>query len=207
MKILEIIDLPLKGAKIIEFARFTDNRGYFSEVFQKEDFKGLASELGLEGLEFVQVNESRSRAKVIRGLHFQYEPPIGKMVRLLYGQAVDMALDVRSGSPTFGQMILVDMASGPSQSTGRWIWLPPGLAHGNFYLADSAIEYFCTALYNPKGEVGISPMDGEIDLSLCSESLKQTYLDFLKEPYIISERDKEGLTLAKWRLDDRASLV
>jgi dTDP-4-dehydrorhamnose 3,5-epimerase len=207
LKFLEIIDLPLAGAKLIEFARFTDHRGYFSEVFQKEDFTNLFQDQGLPRTEFVQVNESCSKANVLRGLHFQYDPPLGKMVRILYGRAVDMALDVRLGSPTFGQMIFIDMPFEPNADRTRWIWIPPGLAHGNFYLEESAIEYFCTAFYNPNGEVGISPLASDLDLKLCPAQLKKVYLELIKGEHIISDRDRQGITLADWRLDPRAKQV
>ncbi|MDR1487271.1 MAG: dTDP-4-dehydrorhamnose 3,5-epimerase [Deltaproteobacteria bacterium] len=205
MKILETIDLPLKGAKLINYARFADERGYFSEIYRKSDFQDLAARLGLESFDFQQANESRSKKNVVRGLHFQYRPPQGKLIRLLYGQAVDMALDVRVESPSFGKAIMVEMKC--DLSYGQWIWLPAGLAHGNFYLSDSAIEYFCTASYSPDGELGISPTDPDLDFSLCSEALVGSYKRVLRNDLILSERDRQGMTLDSWRSDPRAKSV
>jgi dTDP-4-dehydrorhamnose 3,5-epimerase len=207
VKIIEVKDLPLAGAKLVLFGRFHDNRGYFTEIYRKDDFQELAKALGLASFEFQQANESRSVAGVIRGLHFQYDPPMGKLIRLIYGHGVDMALDVRPQSQTFAKMIMVDMVFEPSSTIGQWIWLPPGLAHGNFYLADSAIEYFCDAPYNPVGEVGISPLDPTLDLSLCPSDLVRHYRDLLAQGPILSEKDSKGLTLASWRTDARTARV
>ncbi|MDR2367186.1 MAG: dTDP-4-dehydrorhamnose 3,5-epimerase family protein [Deltaproteobacteria bacterium] len=204
MNITEIRDLPIAGAKLIFFSRYQDNRGYFTETYRKTDFLALARALGLDGFDFQQANESRSVAGVIRGLHFQHDPPMGKLIRLLYGSGVDMALDVRPSSATRGKAIMVDMAVDPSSPEGHWIWLPPGLAHGNFYLAPSAIEYFCNAPYNPAGEVGISPLDPDLDLSLCPEGLRRAYRDLLAEGPILSDKDKKGLSLRDWWADPRA---
>jgi dTDP-4-dehydrorhamnose 3,5-epimerase len=205
MKILEVLDLPLSGAKLINYARFSDERGYFTEIYRQSDFTNLLPALNLSDFEFVQANESCSLKKVLRGLHFQYDPPQGKLIRLLRGQAVDVALDVRLSSPTFGQVIMIEMKC--DMAFGQWIWLPAGLAHGNFYLSDSAIEYFCTAPYNPKGEVGISPLDTSLDFSLSPEYLVRSFKELLAQGPILSERDSQGLTLEQWRKDPRASLI
>ncbi|MDR3134568.1 MAG: dTDP-4-dehydrorhamnose 3,5-epimerase family protein [Deltaproteobacteria bacterium] len=207
MKIVEVKDLPLAGAKLVFFARIKDNRGYFTEIYRKSDFLDLAKSLDLEDFDFQQANESRSSAGVIRGFHFQYDPPLGKLIRLLYGRGVDMALDVRPNSLTFGQVIMVDMVVEPDSATGQWIWLPPGLAHGNFYLADSAIEYFCNAPYNPDGEVGISPVDPDLDLSLCQGGLRKAFQDLLAKGPILSDKDKNGLSLRSWLADSRRHKV
>ncbi|MDR1109473.1 MAG: dTDP-4-dehydrorhamnose 3,5-epimerase family protein [Deltaproteobacteria bacterium] len=207
MKILEVRDLPLAGAKLVVFGRFHDERGYFAETYRKSDFVSLAGALGLASLAIEQANESRSLAGVIRGLHFQYDPPMGKLIRLVYGHGVDMALDVRPKSPTFGRLIMVEMSFEPLSGAAQWIWLPPGLAHGNFYLADSAIEYFCTAPYNPAGEVGINPLDPGLDLGLCPPSLAGSFRDLLARGPILSPKDTQGLDFADWRADARANLL
>jgi dTDP-4-dehydrorhamnose 3,5-epimerase len=204
VKITEVKDLPLAGAKLVLFSRFHDKRGYFTETYRKTDFLELAKILGLDDFDFQQANESRSVAGVIRGLHFQYQPPLGKLIRLIYGHGVDMALDVRPLSPTFGRMIMVDMTFEPQSEVGQWIWLPPGLAHGNFYLADSAIEYFCNAPYNPSGEVGINPLDPDLDLSLCPEGLKSAFKNLLAKGPILSQKDTSSLSLKSWQSDSRS---
>jgi dTDP-4-dehydrorhamnose 3,5-epimerase len=207
LKILELKALPLSGAFLIVFARFHDKRGYFTEVFRQDEFDALAPQLGLKELKVQQTNESRSHKGVVRGLHLQFEPAMGKLVRLLYGRAVDMALDVRKGSKSFGKLILVELRSDFEAESDRWIWLPPGLAHGTFYLEESAIEYHCTAQYNPKGEVGLDLFDPQYDLSLCSEELTDSYLAFIKNNPIISEKDAQALTLAGWQADPRSGAV
>jgi dTDP-4-dehydrorhamnose 3,5-epimerase len=106
VKIIEVKDLPLAGAKLVLYARFNDNRGYFTEIYKKTDFLELAKMIDLEDFNLSQANESQSAAGVIRGLHFQYDPPQGKLIRLLYGHGIDMALDVRPKSPTFGKVII-----------------------------------------------------------------------------------------------------
>jgi dTDP-4-dehydrorhamnose 3,5-epimerase len=207
LKILSLKDLPLAGAKLIEYARFIDSRGYFTEVWRREDFAALAEALGFGGLEFVQVNESRSAPSVMRGLHFQVDPPLGKLIRVLYGRTVDMALDVRAGSATFGRVMLVELSLDPEADKAQWLWLPPGLAHGNFYLETSAIEYFCDAVYNPAGEVGISPLDPDLDFGGCPPRLVEAYKRLAAEGPILSPRDRGGLSLAEWRRDPRSLLV
>jgi dTDP-4-dehydrorhamnose 3,5-epimerase len=207
LRIEAVKDLPLAGAKLVEYARFADRRGYFSEVWHRGEFASLAKALGRERLDFVQVNESRSVASVMRGLHFQIEPPMGKLIRVLYGRTVDMALDARTGSPTFGRMMLVELAPDVHLGRGQWLWLPPGLAHGNLYLEDSAIEYFCDAFYNPAGEVGINPLDPDLDFGDCPPPLREAYLRLSAQGPILSDRDRAGLSLAEWRLDPRAALV
>jgi dTDP-4-dehydrorhamnose 3,5-epimerase len=207
VNILRVQDLPLIGAKLIFYNRFTDHRGYFSEVYRKSDFKELAKTLGLGDFDFQQANESSSFLGVIRGFHFQYDPPQGKLIRLLYGHGIDMALDVRPHSPTKGQVIMVDMTDRPDGHEAKWIWLPPGLAHGNFYLANSAIEYFCNAPYNPSGEVGINPLDPSLDFSLCPADLVNSYRELLKIGPILSDKDKNSMNLSDWWADERVRLL
>jgi dTDP-4-dehydrorhamnose 3,5-epimerase len=203
--VLAIRNLPLPGLKVVEYLRRVDRRGYFAEIAHVEAFKDLAPALGCERLDFVQANESRSKAGVLRGLHFQVQPAMGKLVRLVYGRAVDMALDVRPNSPTCGQLFLVDMTVDPASDRGRWIWLPPGLAHGNFYLEDSAIEYFCTAVYNPAGEVGLNPLDPSLDWRLCEPALAEAFAQLKRRGFVASDRDLAGLTWPEWLADPRAA--
>jgi dTDP-4-dehydrorhamnose 3,5-epimerase len=207
VQIEEVRDLPLAGAKLVVYRRFLDDRGYFTETYRRTDFDKLAPVLGLKSFEPAQINESRSAAGVVRGLHFQYDPPQGKLVRLLYGRGADLSLDVRRGSPTYGGMLMVDMTLDPKSGLGQWIWLPPGLAHGNFYLEDSAIEYICDAPYNPAGEAGLNPLDPGFDLGLCREDLRESFLKLAARGPIVSPRDLQGLSWADWQKDPRAPLI
>ena len=107
MKIIEIKSLAIPDVKVIRFARFADHRGYFTESFRRNDFNGLDF---LKGLEFLQSNESFSKKETVRGLHFQWDPAMGKLVRTLNGHMIDMVMDIRKGSPTFGKIIAQEMA-------------------------------------------------------------------------------------------------
>ena len=118
MKILSVTDLPLPGVKVIRFARFRDQRGYFTETFRRSDLDSRVELAGLKGQAFVQANESSSRANVVRGLHFQWDPFMGKLVRTISGHMVDIVLDLRKDSPTLGKAVMHDMPS-DAGATGR----------------------------------------------------------------------------------------
>jgi len=117
---------------------------------------------------------------------------------------VDIVLDVRKGSPTFGRAILYDMPDDPARDFNEWIWVPPGFAHGNYYKQESQIEYFCTGEYSQGCEAGISPLAGDIDWSLCDAVLKKEYDAIVKETSLITDKDKNGFTLASWQADARS---
>ncbi|MBW7996400.1 MAG: dTDP-4-keto-6-deoxy-D-glucose epimerase [Candidatus Glassbacteria bacterium] len=198
MKILEIKSLALPEIKVVRFGRFHDERGFFSETFRSSDFTA-ANGLGfLEGETFVQFNESFSRTGVVRGLHFQWQPPMGKLVRTLYGRMVDLALDIRPGSPRMGKIIAYEMPGAEDRDYDEWIWVPPGFAHGNFFSAPTRIEYLCTAVYNPSCESGVNPLDRELDWSLCDKTLAGEYLDLIGGEPVISAKDREACSLAEW---------
>lgn len=200
MKIITIIDLPIPEIKIIRFARFKDNRGYFSEHFRQSDFNNIDF---LTGFNILQCNESYSHKYVARGLHFQWNPYMGKLVRTIEGHMFDVVLDIRIGSPTYGKAIMYDMPVNENSDYVDWIWIPPGFAHGNLYLEDSKIEYFCTGQYNPNCEAGINILSPDIDWSLCDERLYRTFED-IKQQLIISDKDKNGFTLSQWGKDLRS---
>ena len=139
MKILEVKNLAIEDVKVIKYARFSDHRGYFTETFRKSDFQKLNI---FKNVEFIQSNESYSKKGVIRGLHFQWNPYMGKLIRTLRGRMVDMVMDIRKGSKTFGKIIAYDMPADTESDFGEWIWVPVGFAHGNFFPEDSQIEYY-----------------------------------------------------------------
>jgi dTDP-4-dehydrorhamnose 3,5-epimerase len=195
MKILEVKALAIPEIKVIRFARFADARGFFSELFRKSDFGKLDFQ---KGIEFLQCNESYSRAGTVRGLHFQWNPTMGKLVRTLSGRMVDLVLDIRRGSPTFGKVIAYDMPGDSNAGFGEWIWVPPGFAHGNYFDRESRIEYFCTGEYNPDCEAGISPISEDIDWSLCDPLLKSGFHAIMAGNPLISEKDRNGHTLSSW---------
>jgi dTDP-4-dehydrorhamnose 3,5-epimerase len=166
VKILQVKALEIPEIQVVRFARFCDERGYFTETFRKSDLNNLPDSEIFHGVEFVQGNESRSREGTIRGLHFQWNPYMGKLIRTLSGRMIDLVLDIRKRSPTFGRIIAYDMPSNSDQDYGEWIWVPPGFAHGNLFTSESTIEYLCSGEYSPEHEAGISPFAEDIDWSL-----------------------------------------
>jgi dTDP-4-dehydrorhamnose 3,5-epimerase len=179
--------------KVINFQRFKDNRGYFTETYRKSQFKDILN------VDFVQMNESHSKPFVIRGLHFQWNPFMGKLVRVISGQMIDLILDIRKGSPTFGKMVGYELKSFKKHDDVEWIWVPSGFAHGGIYLTETKIEYLCTGEYNPECEAGISPLAKDIDLELMSKYVLDVYNSFKNsEELIISEKDKNAFSVEEW---------
>jgi dTDP-4-dehydrorhamnose 3,5-epimerase len=205
MKILAVNQLEISEIKVVRFARFCDQRGYFTEHFRRSDFQANSLTPFMKGVEFVQTNESFSRAGTIRGLHFQWNPYMGKLVRTLYGHMVDLILDIRKGSPTFGKAIAYDMPSNRSEDFNEWIWVPPGFAHGNMFLEDTVIEYFCSGEYSPENEAGISPLAEDIDWSLCDQDLRETFYKIASSTQLITDKDRSGLSVSAWKKDERSN--
>lgn len=198
VKISQVHDLALSGIRVLRFEKFGDERGYFTETFRTSD----AEKPDVLGeFNFKQSNESYSVKDVIRGLHFQWNPHMGKLVRTLVGHMVDIVLDIRKNSATFGKVIFYDMPSTTTFSWGEWIWVPPGFAHGNFFLANSQIEYFCTGVYNPKCERSISPLSDDIDFSLADKNLLKKFNELAQAKCLISQKDRDGMSVAQWRSD------
>ena len=206
MKILDVRALALPDVKVIRYARFRDHRGYFTEHYRRSDFAGSDMTPFMRGVEFVQTNESFSRRGTVRGLHFQWNPYQGKLVRTLHGHMIDLALDIRRGSPTFGKIVAYDMPMDPNREYSDWIWLPPGFAHGTVFLQDSTIEYFCSGEYNAACEAGISPLAGDIDWSMCDHGLKQAFDRIAWDEPLLSEKDRAGLSMADWARDQRSAI-
>lgn len=205
MKIISVQSLALPDIKVITFGRFHDHRGYFTETFRHADFRNHPEIPCLDGRDFVQSNESFSKIGTVRGLHFQWDPPQGKLVRTVHGRMIDLALDIRKDSPAFGKIVAHDMPSRPGYTTSEWIWVPPGFAHGNLFLEETVIEYFCTAQYNPDGEAGITPYAPDIDWSLCKPALRETFREIAATSTLVTEKDRNGFTLAEWQKDSRSS--
>ena len=142
---MNVIKTKLKDCVIIEPQVFGDERGFFLETFQADRYANLA---GIS-LTFVQDNHSRSSKGVLRGLHFQKTKPQGKLVRVVRGEVYDVAVDIRQGSPTYGQWEAVIL----SEENKTQFWVPPGFAHGFVVLSESAdFEYKCTDYYDPSDE-------------------------------------------------------
>ena len=205
MKLLEVRQLPIEAVKVIRFARFCDHRGYFTEHYRKSDFANHPDMSFMKGVEFVQCNESYSKKGTVRGLHFQWNPYMGKLVRTISGRMVDMVLDIRKASPTFGKIILYDMPANNKTDYSEWIWVPPGFAHGNFFPEDTTIEYFCSGEYSPGCEAGISPLAQDIDWSLCDKNLKKLYDKIVPTTSLITDKDKNGFSVSGWKTDERSN--
>lgn len=205
MKILDVKPLALPDVKIVRYARFKDKRGYFTESYRASDVHQNPITDFLKDFRFSQQNESHSVAGVIRGLHFQWNPGMGKFVRTLRGRMVDLVMDIRHGSPTLGKIIAYDMPNRPEADYGEWIWVPPGFAHGNFFTEETTIEYFCTAEYKPTCEAGVSPLSADLDWSLFDPTLKAVFDTLVASGPVISDKDREGLSLQNWLEDERST--
>jgi dTDP-4-dehydrorhamnose 3,5-epimerase len=157
---------------------FDDERGYFMETFRVDQFR----ELGIPS-EFVQENQSKSKRNVLRGLHFQWDPPMGKLMRVTYGTAFLVAVDIRKGSPTLGQWFGLEVSS----ENKKQVWAPAGFARGFCVLSDWAeIVYKCTGTYNHKCESGIRWNDPEVGINWPLADVQ------------LSEKDRNAQTLREW---------
>jgi dTDP-4-dehydrorhamnose 3,5-epimerase len=204
MKITNVRPLPLAGVLAVSFQRFADERGYFTETFRQSDFDKTPGLEALRGVRFVQANESHSKKGVARGLHFQWDPYQGKLVRAVRGRMIDLALDIRKGSKTLGKIVGHDMAGRDGDAGGEWIWLPPGFAHGMVFLEDTTIEYLCTGEWNPAGEASVSPAAPDLDWSLCDPAAAAAARELLASGALMSEKDRKGPTLKEWLADPRS---
>lgn len=175
----DIIKEALNGVvKVLKPNLFEDSRGFFMETYRADKF----AELGLPG-PFVQDNHSRSPRGVLRGLHFQWDPPMGKLMRVTRGEAFLVAVDIRKGSPTLGQAVCEVV----SEANKLQVWAPAGFARGFCVLSEVAeIQYKVTGFYNPNAEGGIRWDDPalEIDWPITSPQL--------------SDKDRHAPTLAEW---------
>ncbi|MBM2813844.1 MAG: dTDP-4-dehydrorhamnose 3,5-epimerase [Ignavibacteria bacterium] len=206
MKIIDVKQLEIPDVKVVRFGRFSDHRGFFAEPYRKSDFQNHPDLNCMKGIEFLQVNESYSKAGVMRGLHFQWNPFMGKLVRTVYGRMIDMFLDIRKGSPTYGKAAMYDMPDSPEFDYCDWIWVPPGFAHGNYFPEESKIEYFCSGEYSPGCEAGISPISSDIDWSLCNDELKNIFDKIISNEPLMTDKDKNGFSVEGWKNDSRSDI-
>lgn len=156
---MKIVKTKIEGLLILEPKVYGDDRGYFLESFNKNTFKSLTN----LDLDFVQDNESMSSKGVLRGLHFQ-KPPFaqGKLVRVVKGSVLDVAVDIRKNSPTYGCYEKVIL----SESNKRQFWIPEGFAHGFLTLEDNTIfNYKCTNYYSPENEGSVLWNDADLDIN------------------------------------------
>ena len=177
---MRLLDTGLPEGKILEPQVLQDARGFFFESFHVEKFAAL----GLNAV-FVQDNHSRSMQGVLRGLHYQdLRAPMDKLVRCTLGAIFDVAVDIRHGSPTFGQWVGVELTA----ENFRQLWVPVGFAHGFCVLSEVAeVQYKCTGLYAPETEGVLQWDDPEIRI------------DWPVTTPIISARDQQGMTFRDYR--------
>lgn len=153
---MNVKETKLPGVLIVEPDVFSDERGFFLETFNSKRYE----DAGIEG-PFVQDNVSFSRKGVLRGLHFQYPQPQGKLVQVLSGEVVDVAVDIRVGSPTFGHWLSETL----SDTNHRQMYIPPGFAHGYCVTSETAVfSYKCTDFYNPRAEGGVIWNDPDLNI-------------------------------------------
>lgn len=178
---MNILRTDIEGVLIIEPTVHGDSRGYFMESFSERDF---AAQTGLE-VRFVQDNESRSRRGVLRGLHFQREPHAqAKLVRVVSGRVLDVAVDIRPESPTFGKYVAVEL----SGTNHRQLFIPKGFAHGYVVLEDDTVfQYKCDEFYHPESEDGIAWNDPQIAIQW----------PLAESEIILSEKDSNRPTLSE----------
>lgn len=175
---LKKISEHLNGLVLFQPETFGDDRGFFMESYREDQFR----ELGLP-TNFVQDNHSRSRYGTLRGMHFQWDPPQGKLLRVTRGEAFVAEIDIRVGSPTFGSWFGATL----SERNKRILWIPPGFANGFCALSsETEVQYKCTAFWNKRGESNIVWNDADVGI----------YWP-LDDP-ILSEKDAGAQTLAQW---------
>jgi dTDP-4-dehydrorhamnose 3,5-epimerase len=168
-----------KEFKLFELNKYEDSRGYFQETFNKK----ISSEIGCK---FVQDNESVSSKGVIRGMHYQWDSPMGKLVRCSRGEILDVIVDIRKNSEDYGKVYYFYL----SQDNSTCLWVPPGFAHGFQALTDDCVvNYKCSSYYNKEGEGGINPLDP--DFNIIWENIDST----------ISEKDKSAISFSEYNKD------
>jgi len=176
---LHVETTPLEGALVISHPDlFEDERGFFLEVFREDEYERV----GLP-TRFLQENHSRSKHGVVRGLHFQWDKPMAKLMRVTYGTCLLVAVDIRKGSPTLGKWFGIEA----SAENKKQLFAPPGFARGFCVLtADAELQYKCTAIYNPAGEGCIRWDDPAIGV------------EWPEKNPMLSQKDRTAGSLADW---------
>jgi len=175
---IDFISEHLNGLKLLKPRLFGDERGFFLESYRESDF----SNFGINE-KFVQDNHSSSNKKVLRGLHFQWDKPMGKLIRVTSGSAMVCEVDIRKNSPTYKQYYMTEI----SKKNGLMLWVPFGFANGFLTLEDNTeMQYKCTAEWNPNAESGIKWDDKALNIKWDIE-----------QP-ILSEKDLNAQLLSEW---------
>lgn len=186
---MKVIQTVIEGVVIIEPQLFKDARGYFFESFSQREFNEK-----VRPVNFVQDNESMSSYGVMRGLHFQRPPYTqSKLVRCVKGAVLDVAVDIRKGSPTYGQHVAVEL----TEENHRQFFVPRGFAHGFAVLSETAVfQYKCDNFYASQADGGISILDNSLEIDwkiptnqalLSKKDIKHTFLRDFDSPFSIDE--------------------
>lgn len=189
---MNIIKTAIDGALIIEPSIFEDARGYFFESFSQREFDEKVAPILGHTVTFVQDNESKSSYGVMRGLHFQ-RPPFtqSKLVRCVKGAVLDVAVDIRKGSPTYGQHVAVEL----TEENHRQFFISKGFAHGFAVLSETAVfQYKCDEFYHPEADGGINILDETLNIDwriptdkaiLSEKDTKHPLLKDFDSPFIL----------------------
>lgn len=179
---MEVIKTEIEGLLLIKPKVFSDDRGYFFESYNEEVYRNAGIDLC-----FVQDNISKSKKGTIRGLHYQIgDKAQGKLCKVIYGKVLDVAVDIRFGSPTFGKYF----ASELSEENHTQLWIPPGFAHGFSVLSDEVIfSYKCTTLYSKEHERAILYNDKELNINWMVNNPIVSEKDLKAKPF--KEIDKD----------------
>lgn len=181
---MKVTETKLPGVLIIEPKVFGDSRGFFTETYSVQRYK----EAGVD-VQFVQDNHSRSTRGVLRGLHYQLTQTQGKLVFVTHGEVFDVAVDVRQGSPTFGQWVGVNLTG----ENHKQLYVPPGFAHGFCVLSDSVdFMYKCTDYYHPQSEKSVRFDDPDIGVEWPIDPSE----------ILLSDKDKQGFFLKDAKPED-----
>jgi dTDP-4-dehydrorhamnose 3,5-epimerase len=176
---VEIEAVHMDAVHVLRHEIVEDERGFFHESFRADVFAAL----GLP-THFPQENHSRSVRGVLRGLHFQWDPPIGKLMRVTLGHVVTVAVDLRKGSPTLGRWVMTELDT----RSRRQVWAPAGFARGFYVLSEVAeVQYKCTGIWNPAAESGIRWNDPDLAIDWP-----------LQGRPLLSDKDAGAQTLAQW---------
>ncbi len=190
---MNVIKTPIEGVLIIEPRVFEDARGYFFESFSQREFDEKVAPIIGHTIRFVQDNESKSSYGVMRGLHFQ-RPPFAqsKLVRCVKGAVLDVAVDIRKGSPTYGQHVAVEL----TENNHLQFFIPRGFAHGFAVLSEVAVfQYKCDEFYHPEADGGISILDSNLGINwhiptnqvvMSDKDMKHVFFENFESPFDIN---------------------
>ncbi|MBO0724875.1 MAG: dTDP-4-dehydrorhamnose 3,5-epimerase [Blastocatellia bacterium] len=191
---MKFITTDIPGVIAVEPRIFRDERGFFLETYQQQKFQ----EAGI-GAVFVQDNHSRSQRGSIRGLHAQLQRPQGKLVRVIEGEVYDVAVDIRRGSPHFGQWVGVWL----SAENFRQLYIPPGFAHGFCVTSDVAqVIYKCTDFYDPESEITVLWNDPDLKVNW---PLEEIYSPILSKKDIVAKPLNQLMDVLPWFEEERAT--